>query len=185
MKRELWILLHEENEKKICYDYSSGKYLLFFEQRKTGRTNLWPLFQPFFIVALETGQRLLADYPLNIRRAGGIVLLAAGGFLCSVIWETYLSNYFKTLRESTIELDRPRLDMRKQWAQESVGRLKTIRKMELFCRIPFAVFLLAFLYTGVPIALTLAYTCFVIGYILDASARPGLLRKYIHNYKEL
>ncbi|MBE6001692.1 MAG: hypothetical protein E7239_09985 [Sarcina sp.] len=185
MKRERWILLHEENGQKISYDFSSGQYLQYNERNQMGKISLWLFFQPLVIAALEAGQRVIGNNPLNIRRAWGIALLAAGMLLCSVLWEKYLSDYFRALKKSAIVINDPGEDRRESWAQEAVVRLRFVRNIGMICGVPFAGFLILFLWTGIPVTLTLALAFYLIGYLIIGSARPGLLRRYIRNYKEL
>ena len=185
MKREKWILLHEGNGKKISYDFSTGQYLQYDEPNRKGRISLWVLFQPLVIAVLEAGQRIIGSSPLNIRRAWGIALLGAGMLLCSVLWEKYLSDTLRVLKEHAIIIINPEPDMRESWGQEAVARLRSVRKIGIICGVPFAGFFILFLWTGIPVALTLALAFYLIGYLIIGSARPGLLKKYTKNYKEL
>lgn len=179
------IQLHEDNSRKVIYDFSTGRYYQNYEREKSSGANYWLLLQPFVIVGVEAVQRWLMQYSLGARKMGGIILFVIGACICIAAWEFYLSKASEKLRNTMREIKQPDPKTLDRWAQDFPRRLKNAGKIGLFGGILIFLFLVLFLYTGIPLMLTLALACFCVAYFFLSSARPLLLRRYMKKYKEL
>lgn len=179
------IQLHEENTRKVIYDFSTGKYYQNYERQRADNTNYWLLLQPFVIAGVELVQRMLMDYSMSVRRIGGLIIFAVGIAVCVAAWEFYLSKGTKELRHTMREIKKPDLETLNCWADDISRRLKNAAIIGCFAGVIIMVFVALFLYLGTPLMLTLALSCFCIAYFILSSGRPWLLRKYLKNYKEM
>ena len=196
-EKERWILVHLGKEEKISYDFSSKKYYRYFEKDMSGDVLAWKMFRPgkyyrrlaeniiwillllLILIAMETGHKSLQNIPPAARRTGAIILFAVGMFLCSIVGEAFSSKSIRELKKKAKEVEEPGPGTKAEWIQECADRLKTVKKWQMFCGVPFACFLIVYLYTGLSIAQTLSLACYIFGYMLTAFARPGLLKKYL------
>ena len=81
MKRFSLIMLSQTGNKKVIYDFDTGKYMQRSGTSSKNNSYVWLLFQPFAIFGLEIfGQWLLA-YPVRVRMIMGIIAFLLGGLV--------------------------------------------------------------------------------------------------------
>ncbi len=192
-----WILIHLGKEEKISYDFSSGKYYRYSEKDISKDILAWKMFRPgkyygylagnivwillypLLLIAMEAGHESLQNIPPSDRRTGTIILFAVGICLCSGMCEAFSLKSIRDLKKRAKEVERPDPNTKVKWNKECADRLKTVRKWQMYCWIPFAGFLIVYLCTNWSIAQTLSLACYMFGYMLTTMARPGLLKKYV------
>lgn len=179
MKRFSLIMLSQTGSKKVIYDYNTCEYMQHIESASKGTGYTWLLFQPFTVFGLELfGQWLLA-YPARVRMILGIVAFLIGAAISAISWEAFLSHYGKRIITESRKMPEPTDTVLRQWASDFPRRIRNANRLMAIISFVTIIIIAVFIVTGVPLALTFALCVFCVGYFIWASARSGLLKRFM------
>lgn len=179
MKRFSLIMLSQTGNKKVIYDFDTGKYMQHSGTSSKSNSYVWLLFQPFAIFGLEIfGQWLLA-YPVRVRMIMGIIAFLLGATISTISWEVFLSYYGRRIITESNEIAEPSDSVLRQWASDFSRRIRNAYRLMAIIALVIFVLIAVFMMTGVPLALTFALGVYCVAYFIWASARPNLLKRFM------
>jgi predicted PurR-regulated permease PerM len=109
----------------------------------------------------------------------GIVAFLIGAAISAISWEAFLSYYGKRIMTESRKIPEPTDSVLRQWARDFPRRIRNANRLMAIISFVTIIIIAVFIVTGVPLALTFALCVFCVGYFVWASARSGLLKRFM------
>ena len=181
MTRFSLILLSQNGNNKVIYDYNTCEYMQHIESASKGNGYTWLLFQPIAVFGLELFGEWLLAYPARVRMIMGITAFLICAAISTILWEAFLSYYGKRIITESRKIPEPMDSVLRQWASDFPRRIRNAKRLMAIFAVVTIILISVFMVTGVPLALTFALCVYCIAYYIWASARPNLLIRFFKN----
>lgn len=171
------IMLQETDRNKLIFDFNTKKYY------RTDLTNVkdYSFVTPLVIPLLVNGMEILCDLIGDMDRlAGGLIMLASLVMVTMLVIEFFLAQYGEKCLKTATEVQYLNPSIFEKDSYEK--RFGNAMRLSVILSSVFMAVCVIYILTGVTIVAGIASFVFAIEYLILASARPFLLRRFAKEY---
>ena len=177
MKKFRLIMLQESDSNKLIFDYNTRKYYRSDQRNVKDYSFVTPLVIPLLVDGMEILCDLRGDMD---RMASGLIMLAALVIVTMLVIDFSLAWYGEKCIKAATEVTYINPNIFEKGGYEK--RFRNAMRLLFILSVLFMAICVIYIWTGFTMVAGIASFVFAIEYLIMASARPFLLRRFVKEY---